>query len=384
MKKLLILLAILAALYVAAVIIVPPRVDRAMTRVNGLWPFDQARPSARALHERLVIADLHADSLIWGRDLLRRDPSRGQVDIPRLHEANVALQVFSVPTKVPKDRPDPHSLNLLTMSAIAQAWPPATWFRLDSRALHAAKLLDRFASRSGGALTVIRTRGDLQRLLEARGRGAKTAGGVLAIEGLHSLEGDAANVDRFFDRGYRMAGLVHQFDNDLGGSSQGAGRGGLTPFGRTVVQRMEERGMIIDLAHASPAVIRDVLAMAKKPVVVSHTGVRGTCDRSRNLTDDEVRAIAAKGGLIGIGFWSGATCGSSAKDVARAMRHAANLAGADHVSLGSDFDGDRMPFDATGLVQITDALLGEGFSEGEIRKIMGDNVVRFLMNGLPE
>jgi microsomal dipeptidase-like Zn-dependent dipeptidase len=131
-------------------------------------------------------------------------------------------------------------------------------------------------------------------------------------------------------------------------------------------------------------VIRDVLAMARKPVVVSHTGVRGTCDRSRNLTDDEVRAIAAKGGLIGIGFWSGATCGSSAKDVARAMRHAANLAGADHVSLGSDFDGDRMPFDATGLVQITDALLGEGFSVGEIRKIMGDNVVRFLMNGLPE
>ena len=370
---------VLAALYIAAVIIVPPRVDKSMTRVQGVWPFDRATPRARALHQKLVIADLHADSLIWGRDLLRRN-DRGQVDIPRLREANVAVQVFCVPTRVPKDRGKPESLNLLTASAVAQAWPPTTWFRLDSRALHAAKLLDRFSRKSGGALRVVRTRKDVEDVL---GRG-DVVGGVLALEGMHSLEGNVGNVDALFEAGYRMGGLVHQFDNDLGGSNQGLQRGGLTPFGRAVVQRMEERGMIIDLAHASSPLIRDVLAIAKKPVVVSHTGVRGTCDRSRNLTDDEIRAIAANGGIIGIGFWSGATCGTSARDVARAIRHTANLAGIDHVSLGSDFDGDRMPFDVTGLVQITDALLAEGFSEGEIRKIMGDNVVRFLMNGLPE
>ena len=96
------------------------------------------------------------------------------------------------------------------------------------------------------------------------------------------------------------------------------------------------------------------------------------------------RAIAKNGGVIGIGFWSGAACGSSATDAARAIRHAVNVAGIDHVALGSDFDGDKMAFDATGLVQITEALLAQGFNETEIRKIMGDNVARFLMNGLPE
>ena len=380
MKKFLIgLVLLLIALYVATVLLVPPRVDRALNRVYGVA--SDVSPRAKALHAKLTIADLHADSLIWGRDLLDRN-DRGQVDIPRLREANVAIQVFSVPTRVPKVRSRhgtrSDQLDLLTVAAFCNAWPPATWFRRDARARHAAHLLHRFADKSDGALTVIHTRADLDRALQT-----KTLGGILALEGLHSLENDMDNVDALFDAGYRIAGLVHQFDNELGGSSQGVDRGGLTPFGRGVVERMQQRGMIIDLAHASPPLIRDVVAMAKRPLLVSHTGVRGTCDRPRNLSDAEVRMIAKTGGVIGIGFWSGAVCGSEAKAIARAMRHAANLVGVQHVALGSDFDGDKMPFDVTGLVQITDALLEEGFSKAEIEAIMGGNVIRLLRNGLP-
>ncbi len=380
MKKLLIaLVLLLAALHVATVILVPPRVDRMQNRVYGV--ISPVSPRAQALHAKLTIADLHADSLIWGRDLLERN-DRGQVDLPRLREANVAVQVFSVPTQVPKERSRVGTrrdqLDLLTVAAFCNAWPPMTWFRRDSRARHAAKLLHGFAKKSDGAFTVIRTRPDLDRALAT-----KTLGGILALEGLHSLEHDMDNVDVLFDAGYRIAGLVHQFDNELGGSSQGLDRGGLTPFGRGVVQRMEQRGMIIDLAHASPALLRDVVKIAKRSVLVSHTGVRGTCDRPRNLSDEEVRLIAGTGGVIGIGFWSGAVCGPDAPAIAKAIRHTVNLAGIQHVSLGSDFDGDKMPFDATGLVQITGALLAEGFSEEEVAAIMGGNLIRLLRTTLP-
>lgn len=379
MKKFAVAVVLLiGAIYVAAVILVPPRVDRALNRVYGVR--SDVSPRAKALHEKLTIADLHADSLIWGRDLLDRN-DRGQVDVPRLKEANVAIQVFSVPTQVPRVRSRQGTrsdqLDLLTVAAFCNAWPPTTWFRRDARARHAASLLHKFANKSDGALMVVRTRADLNLALQT-----KTLGGILALEGLHSLENDMDNVDELFDAGYRIAGLVHQFDNSLGGSSQGVDRGGLTPFGRGVVERMQQRGMIIDLAHASPQLIRDVVAMAKRPLLVSHTGVRGTCDRPRNLSDDEVRMIAKTGGVIGIGFWSGAVCGPDARAIAKAMRHTANLAGVEHVALGSDFDGDKMPFDVTGIDMITESLLAEGFSEAEIEAIMGGNVIRLLRDAL--
>jgi len=138
--------------------------------------------------------------------------------------------------------------------------------------------------------------------------------------------------------------------------------------------------MLVDLAHASERTIEDVLALATRPVVVSHTGLRGACDNNRNLRDDHVRRIAAAGGVIGIGFWSTAVCGGSTRDIARSIRYASGLVGVDHVALGSDFDGaTTTPFDAAELVRLTDALLAEGFSEDDISKIMGENVIRLLV-----
>ncbi|HEY8182166.1 MAG TPA: membrane dipeptidase [Thermoanaerobaculia bacterium] len=385
-RAILIAAALIAISYSIACSVIPARVDRSRNAVYGASPFDRASDAAHSMLNNLFIADLHADSLIWNRDLLRRNVGRGQVDVPRLRQSNVAIQIFSVPTKVPKtvrsDGTSGDQLNLLTVAAVAGAWPPRTWWSLTERAVYQAQRLHDFAARSDGALQVITTAEELDRFARTRGS-SRRVGGILAIEGLHALDGKVENVDRLYDCGYRMMGLVHQFDNALGGSSTGVAKQGLTPFGTEVVRRLEKRSIVIDLAHASPQLVRDVTAIATRPLVVSHTGVRGTCNRNRNISDEEIRRVAATGGVIGIGYWSGATCGSDAHAVARAIHHAVSVAGIDHVALGSDFDGDRMPFDATGVVQVVDALIAEGFSEEEIAKISGGNVLRVLRATLP-
>jgi len=147
---------------------------------------------------------------------------------------------------------------------------------------------------------------------------------------------------------------------------------------------MEDRNIIVDLAHASPKLIDDVLAMASRPVVVSHTGVKGTCDNVRNLSDDHIRRIAAGGGVIGIGYWDAAVCDVSVNGIVTAMQHVNDLVGAEHIALGSDFDGGtETPFDTSGLAQITAGLLAAGFSDADIRNIMGGNVLRLLRTRLP-
>ena len=333
-----------------------------------------------------MIADLHADSLLWARDLTARG-RRGHVDIPRLIEGNVALQLFTVVTKTPRslnmERNDDQSDDI-TLLAIVQRWPIKTWGSLKERALYQARKLHQAADRSGGRLVVIKTQVDLTRYLERRRKQPEITAGLLGIEGAHALEGDLKNLDVFFDAGIRMIAPTHFFDNDIGGSAHGIKKGGLTSLGRAMIRKMEEMRILVDLAHASPLVIRDTLSIATRPVVVSHTGVQGTCNNRRNLSDGELQGIARTGGLIGIGFWITAVCGHEVSHIARAIRYTADKIGVDHVALGSDFDGAiAPPFDATGLVQLTEALLAQGFSDQEIAQIMGANVIRLLLQTLP-
>jgi membrane dipeptidase len=268
---------------------------------------------------------------------------------------------------------------------MAERWPVAAWSSLKERALYQAKRLHEFAARSNGKLTVIKSAGDLNTYLERRKSEPNITAGFLGIEGAHALDGDVNNVDVLFDAGIRMMAPTHFFDNDIAGSAHGVAKGGLTEKGKELIRRMEAKSMIVDVAHASPATIDDVLAMATRPVVVSHTGVKGTCDNTRNLSDDHLRAIAKTGGVIGIGFWDTAVCGSDARAIARAIRYTVNLIGIEHVGLGSDFDGAiPAPFDTTGLAQITDALLAENFNESDIEKIMGGNLIRLLKENLPQ
>jgi len=361
------------------------RTEARLCTTAALPPY-VASERAQALHAGLWVADLHADSLLWGRDLLERG-TRGHVDVPRLVEGNVALQVLAASTKSPRhlnlDRNDDRSDDVVLL-AIALGWPPATWRRLLPRALYMASRADRFATRSGGRLRIIRTAADLAAYDADRAARPDITAGLLAIEGAHALDGDPANVDVVADAGFRMMGPAHFFDNVFAGSAHGVEKGGLTDLGREMVRRMEGRSMLVDVAHASSATVDDVLAMAQRPVIASHTGLRGVVDSVRNLTDEQAQGIAETGGLLGIGFWPTVCGGATAGDIARAIAHAIGVAGIEHVALGSDFDGAvPVPFDSTGLVLLTDALIDAGLDDDAIRKVMGGNVHRLLAETLP-
>jgi microsomal dipeptidase-like Zn-dependent dipeptidase len=382
-----VLLAVLAvaALAGAGIAVAPGIVETRMNRVLRPGPY-AASARAVALHRRLVVADLHADTLLWGRDLLARG-TRGHVDVPRLLEGGVALQAFTVVTKMPRGasiEKNTGDSDAITLLMVARGRPPRTWTSLRERALDQAAAFEGASARSGGRFVRLLAKADLEAVLEQRARGEAVVGGFLGLEGAHALEGRAEAVDALADAGFRMMGLTHFFDNEVAGSAHGARKGGLTELGREAVRRMEARGVLVDLAHASATTIDDALAMARRPVVVSHTGVRGTCDNARNLSDRQLRAVAAKGGVVGIGFWPTATCGADSRAIARAIVHAVRVAGPDHVALGSDFDGAvATPFDATGVPLVTEALLEAGLDEETVGRVMGGNVVRLLRATLP-
>ncbi|QDM41185.1 dipeptidase [Altererythrobacter sp. TH136] len=362
----------------------PGVVERSMNRIDG-QPLIPVSAQAKALHQTLTIVDLHSDTLMWKRSLLSAGKG-GHEDLGRLEQGNVALQVFSSVTKTPKGQNyDSNSAETdnITLLTVAQLQPVRTWTSLLERSLWHAEKLHRVADKAGGRLVAVERSSDIGGLLgrrEIKGRGV---GAMLSIEGLQNLEGDLGNLDRLHAAGFRMAGLTHFFDNDLAGSMHGERKGGLTPKGREAVRRMERLGMIVDVAHCSHACVADILAMAKRPVVSSHGGVQATCKVNRNLTDDEIRGVARTGGVIGIGYWDAAICGTSPRDAARAMKHVRDLVGIDHVALGSDYDGaTTVRFDTSQLTQVTQALLDEGFSESEIRQTMGENALRVIRQGI--
>ncbi len=364
--------------------IAPSIAEKRMNRVTNRSIAVSER--ARILHDRLFVADLHADTTLWNRDLLSRG-GRGHVDVPRLVEGGVALQAFTIVTKTPRRMnilSNTADTDNITLLAVAQFWPPRTWNNLTERALYQASRVTAAAARSGGRLRVVRTAADLAAFETKRATDKTVVAAFIGVEGAHALAGDLSNLDRLYEAGIRMMAPTHFFDTEIGGSAHGVSRSGLTPLGREWVARMEAKKMVIDLAHASPATLDDVLKIATRPVVVSHTGVRGTCDNQRNLSDAQLAAISANGGLVGIGVWETAVCGGDAHAVARAIAHAINVAGFEHVALGSDFDGAVVaPFDVTGLPQVTQALLDLGLDQTAIEGVMGGNVRRFLKRLLP-
>ncbi len=351
-----------------------PHIDAKENRVLATGPYPVSE-QARAVHDAAFVADLHADSLLWRRDLSSRN-SRGHVDLPRLRDGGVDLQVFSTVTKVSSVRNydantgDRDSLPLLFIAA----WrPPSTWFDPKARALIQAHELHRLAEAT--ELSLVLRRSDLS------SEGIK---GLLSLEGMHDLKGEA-DLAELHAAGFRMMGLVHFFDNEVAGSAHGVDKYSLTALGRSLIPRMESLGITIDLAHASPAAIEDVLNIATKPVVVSHGGVQGTCPGRRNLSDAQLLRIARNGGVVGIGYWKGAVCDASVDGIVAAIRHVIAVAGIDHVALGSDFDGTiTSPFDTAGLPMLTEALLAGGLSREDVAKVLGGNVRRVLAANLPE
>ena len=378
-------------LLVAAFFLLGPMLaERSMNRIAET-ELPAISEEARTLHASLTIVDLHSDTLLWDRSLLVRS-DRGHMDVPRLIDGNVALQVFSSVTRSPRgqnyDSNSSDAADNITPLVVAQLQPTEAWSSLLERSLYQAVKLEQAAGQSQGVLREIETAGELGALLAARRRAQSNEmlqpmGAILSIEGLHNLEGDIANLDRLYEAGYRMASPTHFFDNAIAGSMHGEEKGGLTDLGREVTRAMEAKGMIVDLAHCSHTCVAEILAMARRPVVSSHGGVQATCNVNRNLTDEEIRGVAATGGVIGIGYWEGAICSTDPVDIAKAMKHVRDTVGIAHVALGSDYDGaTEVGFDTSQLVQVTQALMNAGFSESEIRAVMGGNALRVLQAGL--
>ncbi|NNC72532.1 MAG: dipeptidase [Sphingomonadaceae bacterium] len=342
---------------------------------------------ARQLHGELVIADMHADTLLWRRDPLRY-ANRGHADLRRLERGNVALQIFSSVTKSPAGLnydSNPSDSDNLVWLVFAQLQPTRTWNSLLERSLWHATRLERAEERSAGRLRIIHSAADIGQLIEDRADRRRVTGAMLSVEGLHNLEGDFGNLNRLYEAGFRMASPTHFFDNELGGSMHGEEKGGLTDFGRRVIRAMEVRGMIVDIAHASRAMVSDILAMARRPVVSSHGGVQAICDVNRNLSDAQIRAVAQNGGVIGIGYWEGAICSYEPERIVDSILHVRALVGTRHVGLGSDYDGSTtVGFDTSQIAVITQLLIDRGVPEDEIAAIMGGNVVRLLREGLPQ
>ncbi|MDO8696106.1 MAG: dipeptidase [Pseudomonas sp.] len=386
MRKILLSLSVLLLLGATVFFSLPKVLDWHMNSVASPAPYPASKV-AQALHNSLFIADMHDDALLWQRDLLKR-LDYGHTDLPRLLQAHVALQVFSTVTKTPRglnyERNGADSDNI-TLLVMAQRWPRKTWTSLLERALYQSEKLHQAVAASDGKLLLIQRKSELERFIVERQQQPERLAAVLATEGLHPLEGQLGNIDRLYDAGFRIAGLTHFFDNEVGGSAHGINKGGLTPFGRQVIQRLEEKHILIDLAHASRPLIDDALAMATRPLLVSHTGVEGTCPGTRNLSDAHLQRIAATGGVVGIGYWDTAVCDTSVAAIVKAIRYTSDKIGVEHVGLGSDFDGSiHAPFDVTGLAQLTEGLLKAGFNQQEIAAIMGGNVLRLLLANLPE
>ena len=332
------------------------------------------------------IADMHCDALLWNRNLLARH-NYGQVDIPRMQDANAALEIFTIVSKSPRGLNIEHNsdqtdqIGLLCFSQLR--WPQ-DWFSMKARALHQCEALHKAAEKSEGIFRVITNQSELRQYIKDRSANRRLTAGMLGIEGAHCLENDINNLDLFYKAGVRYIGLAHFFDNEWSGSAHGEKKGGLTEKGKQLIHRMEELHITIDLAHLSHQTIDDIFAMTNGPVMVSHTGVKGTCDNNRNLSDKQIEEIGRRNGIIGIGMWETAVCGTDADATVRAIKYVADRIGVDKVAMGSDFDGAiTASYDITGFTVVVKALEKQGFSRADIEKIMGGNVRDFFLRNLP-
>ncbi len=352
--------------------------DRVLHR-TALPGAQSVSAEAAALHASVPVVDLLLGSAIMRPRFLARR-RRGHADLPRLREGGVDLVGLSIATRHP---------DLRGTSSTPFFWSqglPRTVLGSDMEI--AGALIDRiegWALGSGGRLRIVKERADL----DGVGPGAGWLGAFLGIQGGHVLEGDVANLKRLRERGVRMLALAHVMDNALVGSNTGAGRGGLTGFGREVIAECERLGILVDLAHMSSAGIRDSLPLLTTPFVLSHTGfteLAGGGNRgmryspgTRNLPGEEVRMVAEAGGVIGLTLSTWLLGGDDLDAVGRAFDLALKVAGPDKVAIGSDMDGGlRMVVDAAGMPAVTGELLRRGHAPETVAAVIGGNALRVL------
>lgn len=325
---------------------------------------------ARALHAEYPAIDLHADTLLWARWLnydlhkrheapLPRSAFAGHVDVPRMIEGGMGAQFFGL---------------------VSFPWWMSRSPGLAADVHEQIDELERAAQKDPQALQIVRSAAQVEAC-----NAAGTVAALLGIEGAHALEGRIDELERFAARGVRYLGILHFNSNQAGYPAFGRGRNdaeGLTRFGHEVVEKCEEQGVIVDLAHINRKGFLDACARATKPPVVSHTGVLGAFEHWRNIDDDQLRAVANKGGCVGVIFCPQYLGGDGLEPVVKHMRHIVNTVGFDAVALGSDWDGFIVPTkplaDPRGLPELTDALLADGFTPEQVGKLLRGNVMRVL------
>jgi membrane dipeptidase len=329
----------------------------------------QGSNEAQALHQEHPAIDLHADTLMWtrwvGYDLhARHEPPLwraafcGHVDLPRMRDGGMGAQFFGLVSV-----------------------PFAPRMRGTARIIHEQiDALVEAIQRQPGALRLVRSASELE---ACRAEGA--VGALLGIEGAHALEGDLEQVETFARRGVRYLGLLHFSANEAGFPAYGRGRSdtqGLTPWGFDLVRRCEAAGVLVDLAHLNRKGFLDACGVAKKPPIVSHTGVLGAFEHWRNIDDAQLRAVADRGGVVGVIFCPRYIGADGLPGIVHHLRHILDVAGEDAPALGSDWDGFIVPTrelcDPRGLPLLTDALLRAGISERTIGKILRGNALRVL------
>ncbi|MGB2629393.1 MAG: dipeptidase [Candidatus Acidiferrum sp.] len=368
---------------------------------------DTISEQSRKLHFSSIVLDTHDDTtqLFFNADydLARHNPI-GQVDIPRMQEGGMNAIFFSIWI-------DGHIQG-----------PPAV-----QKALDQIDAVRQNVKRNSGAMLLARTADDVRR---AHQEGKIAA--LMGIEGGHMLGNDIRMVRIYSDLGVRYMTLTHFYNDEWADSSTDKpAHNGLTDYGREIVREMNRQGMMVDISHVSDKTFYDALEVSKAPLIASHSSCRSICNHPRNMTDDMIKALAAKGGVIQINYeksfidqaykdaaekWSGGVvqmlaeiekkCSGDESCVGKEMTqreqqavaegklphvswekiiehidHVVTLVGADHVGLGSDFDGANMPEgmeDCSKLPKITEALLRKGYSDDDIRKILGGNTLRVM------
>jgi len=360
------------------------------------------------LHKKALVADLHSDTAMRmrrGFDFAQRDTT-GHMDIPRLQEGGVDLQVFAcfVSTDMPREECLPRVDEMID-SLRAQA------------------------NRHPDKIAICRTASEAEQIISD----GKIAA-FIGIENGVAINGDLANLQHFYDRGVRYLTLTHTASSDwcISSADTAPAFHGLTEFGRDVVRKMNQLGMIVDVSHASAEAVDEVLKITADPVIASHSCVHAICPHDRNLTDDQIKAIARNGGVIGINFYSGylspgglwnkitdsifaahkaevdsieqvyqgnygkqhEAMGPIFAEIGRAVGslninvatvvdhidHIVKLVGPDYVGLGSDFDGvfglPQGLADCSMVPNITRELMARGYSNKDIKKILGGNFMR--------
>ena len=316
---------------------------------------------AGKLHQKSIVFDGHCDTLLAvlaGKRRLGERSSEGHLDLPRMREGGVTAQIFAICT----------CSRHLPSGPLKQA----------------LRMLDAFyreLADNPDSLVLATSAADIER---AKGEGKVAA--ILGLEGAEPLEGDLGVLRMLHRLGVRVVGLTWNRRNRAAdGVNEARTGGGLTNFGVELVRELNRLGMVIDMAHLAPAGVRDVLELSEAPVIASHANAYALCPHRRNLTDEQLEAIAAKGGVVGVTFVPRFVAQdkeeASLERLLDHIDHMAKVAGIDHVGLGSDFDGfDDKPMagleDVTKLPNVTAGLLERGYSADEVKKVLGGNFLR--------